>query len=164
MFGVWGACSALGGLAGALQANAVRGLFGWVHVYWIPASAAGFAALLVYRFLRLPSGLSAIFEHSDMERAATPTGTFGDSDSKEHELLLLGDTYASDREGEDRMVRSVQSLGSVNVSQSKSLAQLLKIPLVKEAAAVYFFVNILRSAVAMWLPIYLHLYAVPTIV
>ena len=46
----------------------------------------------------------------------------------------------------------------MNVAQSKSPAQLLRIPLVKEAAAVYFFVTLLRSAVSMWLPIYLHMY------
>jgi hypothetical protein len=162
VFGVWGACSALGGLAGTLQANIIRGVFGWVHVYWIPAIAAGLAGLAVHRFLRLPSGISAMMSDcNDGDRVGSPGDSASDTggvNDKEHELLLLGDTYAThDRVADTRSMRSVQSLGSVYVSKSKSLGQLLKIPLVKEAAAVYFFVNILRSAVAMWLPIYLHL-------
>ena len=48
------------------------------------------------------------------------------------------------------------NLGKVSVSQTVPVSKLLKIPMLKEVATIYFFVNILRFAVYMWLPIYLH--------
>jgi hypothetical protein len=120
VLGVWGACSALAGLAGTLQANAVRGSFGWRHVYWVPACAASLTAFAVHRFLRLPSGTSAMVAATDEWTSPSPGAGEGSDGvgSADHELLLPGDThgYTSDVESDVRRVESgaIQSLGFVS--------------------------------------------------
>ena len=121
VLGVWGACSALAGLAGTVQANSIRGSFGWRHVYWVPGCAAALAALAVHRFLRLPSGTSAMVAGNDDWTSSPSPGAGEGSDGggpADHELLLPGDThdYQSDVETDVRRVESgaIQSLGFVS--------------------------------------------------
>eukprot|EP00041_Stephanoeca_diplocostata_P017270 m.344610 g.344610 ORF g.344610 m.344610 type:complete len:132 (+) comp20645_c0_seq21:259-654(+) len=93
--------------------------------------------------------------------ASNPGGSAG-SQASQHELLLAGDTYATQEHTlSSQEALSVERAGMllldhVNVGKTRPVSQLLKIPFVKEVATVYFFVNMLRYAVYMWLPIYLH--------
>lgn len=129
----------------------------------------GPAGVVVLKFLRLPSGTSSMQlnligdaggarRHSD-EAATDDSG----SEATDNEMLLHGNTYANaenfmTREDEEQVERSGVriSLGQVSVSSTMPVSQLIRIPLLKEVATIYFFVNLLRFAIYMWLPIFLH--------
>ncbi len=85
------------------------------------------------------------------------------SEATDNEMLLHGNTYANaenflTREEEEQVERSGirSTLGMVSVSKTMPVSQLVRIPLVKEVATIYFFVNVMRFAIYMWLPIFLH--------
>lgn len=45
--------------------------------------------------------------------------------------------------------------GAIEATSTLSLLEMWRLPMVKEVAATYFCVNVLRYAVTMWLPIFL---------
>jgi sugar phosphate permease len=148
---LWEMLQAVGGMIGTAQATLIiHSSLAWHQVFIIPSLLAGVAAAVSFKFLRMPTATTA-----------TDTAEGGTTSDEEVALeeIMNGDTYRPDKgfSIEDEMLiqsESVQTIGSVVAAHKMSLVEIWRIPMVKEVAATYFCVNVLRYAVSMWLPIY----------
>eukprot|EP00039_Didymoeca_costata_P027259 m.18004 g.18004 ORF g.18004 m.18004 type:complete len:668 (-) comp6164_c0_seq1:85-2088(-) len=151
VLGVWGLSASSGGIIGTAQATMVLHFLEWHQAFIIPSLTACISGLLVLRYLRLPTGSTAVDRENPQEQTS----------ESESEVVASGFTYRASgmtlTQQEERQLEStgIQTLGSIPTHETLSLREIFRIPLLKEVAATYFCVNVIRYAVAMWLPIFL---------
>jgi len=158
VFGVWGMSASVGGLLGTALATTIQKKYAWHSTFVIPSLVAGLACIIIFKFLRMPTATTAVDVQDSQSESESERG--GDGGSSTRELLISGDTYRSSEamlsQQEERMLEtsSVQTIGSIEATSKLTLLEMWRLPMVKEVAATYFCVNVLRYAVTMWLPIF----------
>lgn len=157
VFGIWGICVFLGGIMGTLISVLARIVVGWEYVFLVVSAIVCLSGLPLF-WLRMPSGTTQRPAQVIPKSAAGDTaGGAGGSavgpnsgSASKTEVLLRADTFSqTDRamtaeEEQDVVSAGVYVIDRVPEPRRLGAAAVARIDMVKDVAAAYFCVNVIR--------------------